>query len=67
MHTQPLLVDLYAAAVRTGARPATLRVWVHRGHLDHHGYDSEGRVLIDLDAAVRLVEQKAGATRANAA
>ncbi|MFD9782225.1 hypothetical protein ACFWZS_34655 [[Kitasatospora] papulosa] len=61
------IVDIYAAAVRTGTRPATLRIWVHRGHLTHHGYDAEGRVLVDLDAAVRLVEQKASTTRNNAA
>ncbi|MFD6531570.1 hypothetical protein [Streptomyces sp. NPDC060184] len=56
---QPLLVDLYAAAVRTGARPGTLRIWVHRGRLTHHGYDDKGRVVVDLDEVVALVEQKA--------
>lgn len=53
------LVDLYAAAVRTGTKPATLRSWVHRGELTHHGYDTRRRVLIDLDEATALTEQKA--------
>ncbi|MEV6571855.1 hypothetical protein [Streptomyces sp. NPDC051577] len=44
----PLLVDLYAAHAATGIRPGTVRVWLHRGHLTHHGHDKAGRTLVDL-------------------
>ncbi|WP_167405194.1 hypothetical protein [Kitasatospora albolonga] len=43
------LVDLYAAQLATGIRPGTLRVWLHRGKITHHGHDRHGRTLIDLD------------------
>ena len=46
--TEPLLVDPYAAEVETGIKPGTLRQWLRRGHLTHHGYDHAGRALIDL-------------------
>ena len=45
---QPVLVDLYAAALHSGIKPGTLRVWLHRGRLTHHGYDHQGRALVDL-------------------
>jgi hypothetical protein len=44
----PLLIDTYAAALEAGLKPATLRQWVSRGRLDHHGYDRAGRTIIDL-------------------
>ncbi|WP_228995092.1 hypothetical protein [Streptomyces sp. DH8] len=43
------LVDLYAAHAATGIRPGTLRVWLHRGKITHHGHDHAGRTLVDLD------------------
>lgn len=46
--TEPLLVDAYAAATATGIRPGTIRVWLHRGKLTHHGHDKAGRTLVDL-------------------
>ncbi|MER5892292.1 hypothetical protein [Streptomyces sp. NPDC001876] len=46
--TAPLLVDVYAAAAATGIKPGALRVRLHRGTLTHHGYDRQGRTLIDL-------------------
>ncbi|MFC9846471.1 hypothetical protein ACFWFF_21980 [Streptomyces sp. NPDC060223] len=46
--TQPLLVDAYAAHAATGIPPGTIRVWLHRGKLTHHGHDKAGRALIDL-------------------
>ncbi|MFD4662469.1 hypothetical protein [Streptomyces halstedii] len=52
MHTEPMrpvLVDLYAAHAATGIRPGTLRVWLHRGKLTHHGHDHAGRTLINLN------------------
>ncbi|MFD9515930.1 hypothetical protein [Streptomyces sp. NPDC059979] len=57
---EPLLVDPYAAHVMTGVRPGTIRVWLHRGHLTHHGHDSAGRTLIDLhELQNRLTPQAA--------
>jgi hypothetical protein len=58
--TQPPLVDIYAAALGVGERPATLRIWVHRGHLTHHGYDSQRRILIDLNELQALIHRKHG-------
>ncbi|MFD4527840.1 hypothetical protein ACFWP7_28700 [Streptomyces sp. NPDC058470] len=45
---QPVLVDPYAAHAATGIRPGTIRVWLHRGKLTHHGHDNQGRALVDL-------------------
>jgi hypothetical protein len=45
---RPVLVDLYAAHAATGIKPGTIRVWLHRGKLTHHGHDSAGRSLVDL-------------------
>ncbi|MFD5425223.1 hypothetical protein [Streptomyces sp. NPDC127084] len=47
--TQPVLVDPYAAHAATGIKPGTIRQWLRRGHLTHHGYDHAGRSLIDLN------------------
>ena len=46
---QLVLVDPYAAQAATGTKPGTIRQWLRRGRLTHHGYDHEGRALIDLD------------------
>ncbi|MCY0961558.1 hypothetical protein [Streptomyces sp. H27-H5] len=57
---EPLLVDLYAAQAMTGVRPGTIRVWLHRGHLTHHGHDKAGRTLVDLhELQARAVSQAA--------
>ncbi|MCM2580459.1 hypothetical protein [Streptomyces meridianus] len=48
MQPQPLLVDPYAAQAATGVKPGTIRVWLRRGRLTHHGYDRAGRALVDL-------------------
>lgn len=57
---EPLLVDLYAARAATGVRPGTIRVWLHRGHLTHHGHDNAGRTLVDLnELQARLTPQAA--------
>ncbi|MFD7428419.1 hypothetical protein ACFV6Z_15425 [Streptomyces sp. NPDC059818] len=45
----PILVDIYAAHAATGIRPGTLRQWLRRGKLTHHGYDRDRRALIDLN------------------
>ncbi|MEW2177154.1 hypothetical protein AB0890_12595 [Streptomyces sp. NPDC005406] len=45
----PILVDLYAAQAATGIKPATIRQWLRRDKLTHHGYDRDGRALIDLN------------------
>lgn len=46
---QLVLVDPYAAQAATGTKPGTIRQWLRRGKLTHHGYDHEGRALVDLD------------------
>ncbi|MFI6700305.1 hypothetical protein ACIBJC_15230 [Streptomyces sp. NPDC050509] len=44
----PTIVDIYAAAAATGTDPRTLRKRLSRGTLTHHGYDRQGRALVDL-------------------
>jgi hypothetical protein len=46
---QTRLVDAYAGHAATGIKPGTIRQWLRRGKLTHHGYDHAGRALIDLD------------------
>ncbi|MFI2314100.1 hypothetical protein [Streptomyces sp. CB00072] len=53
------LVDLYAAHVATGIRPGTLRVWLHRGKITHHGHDHAGRTLVNLDELTTAAPAKA--------
>ncbi|MBT2379018.1 hypothetical protein J7E90_17090 [Streptomyces sp. ISL-111] len=53
------LVDLYAAHAATGIRPGTLRVWLHRRKITHHGHDRHGRTLIDLDELPATLHAKA--------
>jgi hypothetical protein len=45
---QRFLVDPYAAQAATGTKPGTIRQWLRRGKLTHHGYDRDGRALVDL-------------------
>ncbi|MDJ0461569.1 hypothetical protein [Streptomyces sp. H27-C3] len=45
---EPVLLDAYAAQAATGVKPGTIRQWLRRGRLIHHGYDRQGRALIDL-------------------
>jgi hypothetical protein len=40
---QPVLVDPYAAEAAIGIKPGTIRVWLHRATLTHHGHDCAGR------------------------
>ncbi|WP_438478973.1 hypothetical protein [Streptomyces asiaticus] len=56
---QRVLVDPYAAQVATGAKPGTIRQWLRRGKLTHHGYDHEGRALVDLDELRTHLDVKA--------
>lgn len=60
--TQPLIIDTYAAYLDTGTKPGTIRLWVHRGELTHHGYDRRRRLLVDLDETRALTRRKAEAT-----
>lgn len=55
----PLLVDTHAAQAATGTRPGTIRQWLYRGHLTHHGYDRDGRALIDLTELQQRLAAKA--------
>jgi hypothetical protein len=54
-------VDIYAAALnfREPIRPATVRVWVHRGELKSYGHDRRGRLLVSLDELTTLMQRKA--------
>ncbi|MGW7598131.1 hypothetical protein [Streptomyces antimycoticus] len=49
MHHEPRLIDVYAAAIQAQVKPGTIRQWLRRGKLTHHGYDLDGRALVDLD------------------
>lgn len=55
----PVLVDAYAAHAATGTRPGTIRLWLHRGRLTHHGYDRNGRALVDLNEIEQRLASKA--------
>lgn len=48
MQRTPVLVDTQAAHLATGIKPGTIRQWLKRGKLTHHGYDHAGRALVDL-------------------
>lgn len=48
MHHEPALIDVYAAAIQAQVKPGTVRQWLRRGKLTHHGYDRDGRALVDL-------------------
>jgi hypothetical protein len=50
----PCITDIQAAALATRTRPGTIRVWLHRGRLTHHGHDPRGRDLVDLDELTTL-------------
>lgn len=56
---QPLLVDAYAAQTATGIKPGTIRVWLHRGRITHHGHDRDGRTLVDLHEVQQRLTAKA--------
>lgn len=45
---RPVITDTHAAALATGVKPGTLRQWLARGRITHHGYDRHGRALVDL-------------------
>lgn len=51
---RPTLVDTELAALATGVKPGTIRVWLHRGKLTHHGHDHNRRTLVDLDELQQL-------------
>lgn len=46
--SDPVIVDIYAATATTGLKPGTVRQRLRRGRLTHHGYDRQGRALINL-------------------
>ncbi|WP_431999313.1 hypothetical protein [Streptomyces sioyaensis] len=45
---RPVITDTHAAALATGMKPGTIRQWLARGRITHHGYDRHGRALVDL-------------------
>ncbi|GAA0423750.1 helix-turn-helix domain-containing protein [Streptomyces luteireticuli] len=40
--------DTVAAARYFQVTPAAVRQWLRRGHIEHRGYDTAGRALVDL-------------------
>ncbi|MFF5001722.1 hypothetical protein ACFY3G_02745 [Streptomyces phaeochromogenes] len=62
-----MTTDIYAAALSVKEKPATIRKWINRGQLTHHGYDQRRRVKVDLDELADLVAAKRAATDAEAA
>ncbi|MDX3204153.1 hypothetical protein [Streptomyces scabiei] len=62
-----LRTDIYAAALSVGQRPATVRKWVSRGELTHHGYDRKRRVIVDIEELEALVATKQAAEDTEAA
>ncbi|GHH83822.1 hypothetical protein [Streptomyces capitiformicae] len=57
--SDPLIVDIYAAALSAQQKPGTIRQWLRRGRLTHHGYDCQGRALVDLHELQPSVEDQA--------
>lgn len=51
----PNIAPLAEAAAAHSVKPATIRKWLQRGKLTHHGYDEQGRVLVDADELGRMV------------
>ncbi|MDX3162423.1 hypothetical protein PV516_01230 [Streptomyces scabiei] len=62
-----LRTDIYAAALSVGQLPATVRKWVSRRELTHHGYDHRRRVIVDIEELEALVATKQAAAAAEAA
>lgn len=62
-----MIVDIYAAALSVAQKPATLRQWIHRGEITHHGYDKRRRALVDLEELQQVVHAKAERARQDAA
>ncbi|MEV4863253.1 hypothetical protein [Streptomyces ossamyceticus] len=65
--SDPMIVDIYAAALSVKQRPSTVRKWVNRGELTHHGYDHRRRVVVDLEELQALVIAKQTPQDVNAA
>jgi hypothetical protein len=65
--SDPMIVDIYAAALSVAQKPGTIRQWIHRGEITHRGYDKRRRVLVDLDELQRVVHDKALRARQEAA
>lgn len=51
----PDIAPLAEAAAAHGVKPATVRKWLQRGKLTRHGYDEQGRALIDAAELGRMV------------
>ncbi|GGX99267.1 hypothetical protein [Streptomyces fructofermentans] len=59
-----MITDIYAAALSVKEKPDTIRQWVCRRELTHHGYDRRRRVRVDLDELCDLVAAKREARQA---
>ena len=60
---QPRLADTQAAALATGIRRGTIRQWLHRGKLTHHGHDHCGRAIVDLDELGQVRDRRRAACK----
>ncbi|GAA1333145.1 hypothetical protein GCM10009592_26650 [Brachybacterium rhamnosum] len=58
------LVDTLAAAHAARVKPALIRTWATRGHLEPHGRDARGRTLYRLDDVYRAAARRSSTSRA---
>lgn len=56
--TEPILIDVAAAAVLANTTPDVIRQWARRGHITRHG--TRGRRLYDAREIARHTKARAG-------
>lgn len=56
--TDPILIDVAAAAVLANTTPDVIRQWAHRGHLTRHG--TRARRLYDAREIARHTHARTG-------
>lgn len=57
------ITDTPAAALYFNVTPATVRSWIKRGCVQHHGHDRRGRALVDLHEIREYLHGRQGAGR----
>jgi hypothetical protein len=53
-----VIIDVNAAALAAGVKPAIVRSWLHRNYITHRGYDSRGRALVDVAEVVAYADKR---------
>jgi hypothetical protein len=53
-----VIVDVNAAAIAAGVKPAIVRSWLHRNYITHHGHDSRGRSLVNVVEVVAYADKR---------